>query len=257
MHCQLDVEELLQAQQRLNGRGGEGGSGMGRMISNSIRSSFVNSALDRAVKFVVGHMATPSPEMIQYGLAMRSEPRTQAERDVYLGFMKTVARRTPEVLMKYLKTEVHKNGTKSHSVNFIALDADLTRRALLYQEMREARRREQQKQREQEQQHQMEVARLQALQDIRMNQMFASGVTTGFNLFDNFGQTTPMTDFNALGNFGFQTTTPTVYNVNPVGLSGGNADHQINTAEKTTAGKTSNITGNETVSLLDLNKAGK
>lgn len=246
MKCQLDIEELLQAQQRLNGGSG---SGMGRMIGNSIRRSFVNTALVQAVKFVVGQTATPSPEMMQYGMAMRSEPRTQAERDVYLDLMKTVARRTPEVLMKYMKTETHKNGTRSYSIDFFALDAAITRRALLYQEMREARRRERQTQREQELQHQMEIARLNMLQDIRMNRQFGFGVTTDTYFFDSFGTTTPMVDINLLGNERIPTTTPSAPSASSVGSNKAAGGQQKTPVEQTNVDKNT-----ETVSLLDLMK---
>lgn len=245
--CQLDIEELLQAQQRLNGGGG--GSGMGRMIGNSIRRSFVNTALVQAVKFVVGQSATPSPEMMQYGMAMRSEPRNQAERNVYLEMMKTVARRTPEVLMKYMKTEVHKNGTRNYYIDFVALDAAITRRSLLYQEMREARRREQQARREQELQHQMEVAKLNTLQDIRMNRQFGLGVTTDTYFFDSFGPTTPLIDVNLLGNVGIPTTTPSAPSDSSVGSNKAAAGQQKTPIKQASVDKNT-----ETLSLLDLMK---
>lgn len=208
MKCQLELENIVEAQQQLNGGGG--GSGMGRMISHSIRESMVNTALTRAVRFVVGPTAVPSLEMMQHAMMMRSGPRTQAERDIYLGMMKRIARRTPEVVQKYTKTEVHKNGTRSHTIDFIALEADVTRRSLMYQEMQEARRRLREQERQQQQRVQTEIDRLNMLRDMRMNSvdntMFGGGLGTT-SMFDGFGTTMPSIQFNPLDGI-WQPTTP-------------------------------------------------
>jgi hypothetical protein len=213
--CQLDLEGLVEAQQQLNGGGG--GSGMGRMISNTVRNTMISGALTSAVRFVVGETANPSQEMMQHAIMMRSAPRTQAERDVYLGMMKRLARRTPEVVQKYTKTEVHKNGTRSHTVDFIALDADVTRRSLMYQQMRAARSRLREQERQQERQVQLEMERLNMLREMRMNSvnngLFGAGLGTT-SMFSGFGTTMPNVQFNSLDGLWPQTTPFPSYTVN-------------------------------------------
>ncbi|XP_045162283.2 uncharacterized protein LOC128545833 [Mercenaria mercenaria] len=217
VECQLEIDALLEAQQTLNGGGGGRGSGIGRVIAHGIRSSFVNTALNGAVKFIVGETATPSPEMVNYGMAMRSEPRNQAERDVYVEMMKRVARRTPEVVRKYTKTETHKNGTKSHTVDFIALDADIIRKSILYANMRAARRQQRERERQQQAQHQLEINILHNLRDMRMGALYGAGIGTTPLFFDNFGTATPSVDINLLGSFGQQTTPSPALSANSVG----------------------------------------
>lgn len=157
MKCQLlelNVEDLLQ--QRLNAAR----PSMGQMIGNNIRRSIVNGELTRATKFIVDPAATPSPEMLDYAIFMRRAPRTKEERDVYIDMMKQVARRTPEYLFKYVKEEKHKNGTVTAHIDFYALEADVVRRALVYNRMISARRERRRNEENMRLQHESQIAQL-------------------------------------------------------------------------------------------------
>lgn len=151
---ELNVEELLQ--QRLNAAR----PSMGQMISTNIQRSIVNGELARATRFIVDPAAKPSPEMLDFAMFMRRAPRTKEERDAYLELMKQVARRTPEYLYKYVKEEKHKNGTSTAKIDFYALEADVVRRALVYNRMISGRRDRRRNEENRRLQHESHIAQL-------------------------------------------------------------------------------------------------
>lgn len=151
------------------------------MIRQVITSMMTNIELHRAVRFVVGETAVPPQEMIDYGLSLGRAPETQEERDVFLALMKLAARQTPEVLIKFIKTETV-NGTKVMSVDEIKLDAYIARRSLMYNQASKARRQRQQQQREKQQRHQEEMQRINQMHDLNVHAVVsavAPGLTNG------------------------------------------------------------------------------
>ncbi|KAL4239139.1 hypothetical protein ACF0H5_003841 [Mactra antiquata] len=148
VQCQLElIEDLVQQQQQLlqqrqqrQQRQQSGIGGMIRMITNTVRDTIVNDILGGAVKFVVHPTAEISPELRQYGTALGRAPRTKEEREKFTDLMKQVARRTPALMNQYVKKVTsHKNGTITHDYDYYGLDADIIRRAMLYQRIRTAR----------------------------------------------------------------------------------------------------------------------
>ncbi|KAL4228882.1 hypothetical protein ACF0H5_011922 [Mactra antiquata] len=70
---------------------------------------------------------------------MRRSPRTREERQRYVTVMKKIARNTPHLVAKYVKEKKHSNGTVTASVDYLAMEADVVRRALRFNEMNRRR----------------------------------------------------------------------------------------------------------------------
>ncbi|XP_060580701.1 uncharacterized protein LOC132737431 isoform X2 [Ruditapes philippinarum] len=88
--------------------------------------------LTQLVQFVLHPSATPSMDLINYALVAGGQPKTQAERDAYLGMMKKMARDIPELVKQFTITETLPGGTKIEKLDNSALDAQIIRRAVQY-----------------------------------------------------------------------------------------------------------------------------
>lgn len=149
--------------------------GMMRMMSsiprmiNGMREGQAKAALEPIVKYVVGNTATPSPEMVNFAVIAGSAPVTQTEKDAYLAMMKKVARRTPEVIMQFLKLE--KNG--SYVLDEFKLDAHITKRAMQFSIASKSKK--ERKLKEKEKTRKEELDRLRMMQDHELNLLKALG----------------------------------------------------------------------------------
>lgn len=132
---------------------------------NGMRENQAKAQLTPIVKFVVGQTATPSPEMVNFAVIAGSAPSTQGEKNVYLDMMKQVARRTPEVLLQFIKKD--KNGVPQ--LDEQKMDSHIMKRAMQFDSASRAKRerklkKEQQRRQEElaaikmQQQHELEIA---------------------------------------------------------------------------------------------------
>lgn len=122
---------------------------------NGMRESQARSQLTPIVRYVVGDTATPSPEMVNFAVIAGSAPVTQTEKDAYLDMMKRVARKTPEVLVKFIES---KNGT--FAVNEQKLDNHITKRAMQYAVASGAKKERKRKEEERARQQELEMLRM-------------------------------------------------------------------------------------------------
>jgi hypothetical protein len=149
--------------------------GMMRMMNsiptmvNGMRENQAKAALAPIVKYVVGNTATPSPEMVNFAVIAGSAPVTQTEKNAYLDMMKKVARRTPEVIMQFLKLE--KNG--SYVLDEFGLDAHITKRAMQFSIASEAKKNRKNKEKEKERTQELE--RIRMMQDHELSLLQALG----------------------------------------------------------------------------------
>lgn len=140
---------------------------------NGMRESQARSQLTPIVRYVVGDTATPSPEMVNFAVIAGSAPVTQTEKDAYLDMMKRVARRTPEVLVKFIEL---KNGTTS--VNENKLDAHITKRAMQYAVASGAKKERKRKKEEQARQQELEMLRMRQNHELELIGILGPNINT-------------------------------------------------------------------------------
>lgn len=152
-------------------------------IRQIVTEMIVKTHVQVAVNFIVGETAVPSPELIEFAMWLGRAPRTQEEKTMYLYLMQDIARQTPALVEKFMKIE-KVNGTDTIVVDQLAMDAHITKRALMYDEMMKGTTQKQQNGKAKPQQHQQNIN--------QSNQTQEYAVASGANNATNPGNSGPM-----------------------------------------------------------------
>lgn len=155
-------------------------------IRQMVTEMIVKTHVQVAVNFIVGETAVPSPELMEFAMWLGRAPRTQEEKKTYLYFMQDIARQTPAVVKKFLKIE-KVNGTDTLMVDQLAMDAHITKRSLMYDEIMKGATQGQPNENAKPQQHQQNIN-----QNNQTHQLNTYAVASGVNNATNPGNSSQM-----------------------------------------------------------------